>query len=71
MRASLFIALFAAGLLAGVIGTGYAADAGNRKISAAGDGAWILGVDGGITYCWARSNPNGSKDIDCTSAASH
>ena len=69
MRNSLFIAAFAAGLLAGVIGTSFAADEGSRTISAAGDGAWILGANGGITYCWARSNPTGSKDIDCTQAA--
>jgi len=68
MRASLLFALFAAGLLAGIIGTGYAADDGGARISASGDGAWILGGNGAVTYCWARSNPSGSKDIDCTHA---
>lgn len=70
MRQSIVIAVFAAGLLAGVIGSTLASDPGNRQISAAGEGAWILGADARVTYCWTRSNPTGSKEIDCTVAAS-
>ena len=43
MRPSIVIAFFAAGLLAGIIGSTLASDPGNRQISAAGEGAWILG----------------------------
>ena len=70
MRTSIAIAVFAAGLLAGVIGSTMAADPAGRHISAAGEGAWILGADSRVTYCWTRSNPTGSKEIDCTVAAS-
>ncbi|MBK9467598.1 MAG: hypothetical protein IPO20_06460 [Gammaproteobacteria bacterium] len=70
MRPSIVIAFFAAGLLAGVIGSTMAADPGKRDLSAAGEGAWILGPDSRVTYCWTRSNPTGSKEIDCTVSAS-
>ena len=70
MRQSIVIAVFAAGLLAGIIGPTLASDPGNRQISAAGEGAWILGANARVTYCWTRSNPTGSKEIDCTVSAS-
>ena len=66
MRTSLLAVLFAAGLLAGIIGSSLAADIGSDAISAAGDGAWILGRNGEVRHCWSKANQFGGREVECS-----
>ena len=70
MRPLIFVSVFTAGLVAGIVGSAFASSAGTVDISATESGAWVITNEGAVNrleFCRTETEPRSTtRIIICT-----